>query len=195
MGMPSGNAITVSIGGRDVRTLRDILPTSPGLQILFVAKTPSPISVEKGHYFQGRQGQLFWRRLKEYGLLDHETGFEDDLLLEHGYGLTDIVKEPHSFGDEPSNREYSEGFLRILELVRTHRPKVVVFVYKKVLDEVIRLGFGVEKKSTYGFNQSLEPRFGTRVFVFPLPGTPCTKAQAASAMRGLVIECNRKTLA
>lgn len=81
-----------------------------------------------GHYFQGRHGKNFWNSLKKHGLLQPTTGFEDDSFLENGYGLTDIVKTPRPFGKEPSTREYMEGAARILELIRAHRAKVVVFV-------------------------------------------------------------------
>ena len=134
---------------------------------------------------------MFWNRLKEYGLLKPTTAFEDDSLLTHHYGLTDIVKVPRAFGDEPSDAEYRAGLQRILELVRSHRPKVVVFVYKRVLDQIVRFGFGVKAKSTYGFNPSLEEHFGTRVFAFPLPGTPCTAEQAMVAMQELSTICGR----
>jgi G:T/U-mismatch repair DNA glycosylase len=183
------NAMTITVDGRKVRTLRDILPTRPGLRVLFVAKTPAPVSVEAGHYFQGLQGRMFWNRLKEYGLLQPTTPYEDDSLLQHQYGLTDIVKVPREYGNEPSDAEYKVGLNRILELVRIHRPKVVVFVYKRVLDQILRFGFDIRTKASYGFNPSLENRFDARVFAFPLPGTPCTAAQAASAMRELVVAC------
>jgi G:T/U-mismatch repair DNA glycosylase len=131
-----------------ILTLRDILPAFPGLRALFVAKTPAPSSVGVGHYFQGRQGKSFWSSLRKYGLLERTTGFEDDLLLEHGYGLTDIVKVPRAFGEEPSLQEYRDGLPRILELIRTHQPKVVAFVYKGVLDTIIRLQYGGKQKRT-----------------------------------------------
>ncbi len=107
------NAITVRVDGREFRTLRDLLPESPGLDILFVAKTPAPESVQKGHYFQGKQGRSFWKMLKQYGILTPTTDFEDDILLQHGYGLTDIAKEPRPFGQEPSREEYRTGARRI----------------------------------------------------------------------------------
>ena len=157
--------------------------------MLFVAKVPTPRSVNAGHYFQGRQGQMFWNRLREYGLLIPTTEFEDDSLLDHGYGLTDIVKVPRDYDDEPSNAEYREGLHRILDLFRLHRPNVVVFVYKKVLDQILRFGFGISAKSSYGFNPFLETQFGTRVFAFPLPGTPCKAAQAVVAMQELRQMC------
>ncbi len=179
------NSTNIIVDGREVRNLRDILPANPGLRILFIAKTPAPISVKAGHYFQGTQGRMFWNRLIEYKLLRPTTPFEDDSLLDHQYGLTDIVKVARAYGNEPSDAEYAAGTQRILELVRVHRPKVVVFVFKRVLDQVLRFGLGITKKSGYGFNPSLESLFQSRVFAFPLPGTPCTSEKAECAMREL----------
>lgn len=63
--------ISLSVNGKTVDTLRDILPEdNRKLIILFIAKTPAPKSVDAGHYFQGRQGQMFWNKLKEYGILE-----------------------------------------------------------------------------------------------------------------------------
>ncbi len=176
----------ITVAGRQVRTLSDILPSSPGLRMLFVAKTPALKSVEVGHYFQGRHGRNFWNRLKEYSLLRPTTQFEDDSLLDHGFGFTDIVKVPRDFGEEPSDSEYLAGAGRILDLIQAHRPRVVVFVYKRVLDQIVRLRFGVTSRATYGFNAEFEALFGSRVFAFPLPGTPCPAHAAVEAMSELV---------
>jgi G:T/U-mismatch repair DNA glycosylase len=177
---------TVRVEGREVPTLSDILPTAGPMKMLIVAKTPAPISVEAGHYFQGRQGRMFWNRLHDYGLLTTPPGaYEDDFLLEHGYGLTDIVKAPRSYGSEPSDEEYREGLERILELVAHLQPAVVMFVYKRVLDQISRLSFSRREKSQYGFNASLDPLLGSRAFVFPMPGTHCTRAEADIAMTSL----------
>jgi len=178
--------ISLKVNWEKVDTLDDILPKKPGLKILFVAKTPAPISVRVGHYFQGRQGRMFWNKLIEYEILKVPHGdFEDDHLLEHGYGITDIVKVPRSFGNEPSKEEYQEGLERILGLIQRHKPKVIVFVYKKVLDQILKLGFNLRIKSVYGFNPELKSRFGSEVFVFPMPGTPCTVETASRAMTEL----------
>jgi len=189
----TGNAITLRVDGREFRTLRDLLPESPGLNILFVGKTPAPESVQKGHYFQGKQGRSFWRILRQYRILVPTTDFEDDALLQHGYGLTDIVKEPRPFGDEPSPEEYQAGASRILGHIRVHRPKVIVFVYKRVLDQIIQFEFGITKRARYGFNEQLEHYFGCRVFVFPLPGTSCTRELAKAAMEELAAACGEFT--
>lgn len=180
------NATTIVVDGRKVRTLRDLLPEEPGLRALFVAKTPALVSVKAGHYFQGAQGKAFWKRLREYGLLKPTTPFEDDSLLAHGFGITDIVKVPRNYGDEPSDAEYRAGVDRVLALIGVHRPSVVVFVYKGVLDKMLKLKFFITKKAVYGINPDLEAKFGAPVFAFPLPGVgSCTREQAAKAMREL----------
>jgi hypothetical protein len=127
--------------------------------------------------------------LKQYAILKPATEFEDDVLLQHRYGLTDIAKMPRPFGHEPSPEEYRTGAHRILELIRVHTLKVTVFVYKRVLDKIIKFEFGITERSTYGFNQDLEHYFGCRVFAFPLPGTSCTREQATAAMQKLATAC------
>jgi len=176
----------INVSGKDVTTLADILPEKGLLEILFIAKTPAMISVEIGHYFQGKQGTMFWNRLSEYNILKVPFGkFADDFLLENGYGITDIVKVPRNYGNEPSNEEYKLGLERILGVIKKHNPKVIIFVYKKVLDNIISLNFGIEFKSVYGFNPNLEKHFNSKVFVFPMPGTPCKTEQAVKAMTEL----------
>lgn len=48
---------TIIIDEKSHNTLADILPDEGHLKILFIAKTPAPVSVNIGHYFQGRQGR------------------------------------------------------------------------------------------------------------------------------------------
>jgi TDG/mug DNA glycosylase family protein len=184
-----GNQQIIIVRGREILTLRDMLPPTPCLRVLLVGKAPAPSSVELGHYFQGTMGKTFWSILKRRKLLKSTNGFEDDSLVAQGYGMTDVVKVPHPFNDEPSDDEYREGAAHVLELLRTYRPRVVVFVYKKALDMMARLQFGMERKSTYGFNDSLEAHFGARVFAFPLPGVPCRSAEAKIALDELVNAC------
>ena len=108
--------ITIDVEGKTVETLSDILPDKPGLKILLIAKTPAIKSVNKGHYFQGPQGRMFWNRLAEYNILNVPFGeFEDEYLLDNDIGITDIVKVPRNFGNEPSDVEYRQGLQRILD--------------------------------------------------------------------------------
>jgi hypothetical protein len=50
----ANNRVTININGKEFETLADLLPESGPLNILFIAKTPALISVEAGHYFQGK---------------------------------------------------------------------------------------------------------------------------------------------
>jgi TDG/mug DNA glycosylase family protein len=165
----------LEIDGQTVTTLADILPARGPLRVLFVGKTPSPVSVEAGHYFQGRMGKGLWKRLDEVGLLSSTPGeYPDDLLLAHGFGMTDVCKVPRPFGDEPSEAEYTAGWERVGGIIAATRPRILAFVYKGALDRVLKYSFGWEHKSGYGFNDDLMRTFGRRVFAFPLPGVACT---------------------
>lgn len=178
--------IRITVDGKSHDTLADILPDKGQLKLLFIAKTPAMISVNAGHYFQGRQGRMFWNKLADYNILKVPHGkFEDDYLLTNDYGLTDIVKVPRDYGTEPSAEEYRNGLQRIMSLIEKHKPKVIVFVYKRVLDNITRLNFGLQSKAIYGFNSQLEKLFASKVFVFPMPGTPCTTVESVSSMTKL----------
>lgn len=169
------HCIEMEVDGRVVVTLADILPERGPLRVLFVGKTPSPASVEAGHYYQGRMGKGLWKRLDEYGVLPAVSGeFGDDRLLACGFGMTDLCKAPRPFGEEPTEHEYVEGWERVSGVVAAFRPRILVFVYKGALDKVLRYSFGWDHKSEYGFNDDLMRTFGRRVFAFPLPGTACT---------------------
>jgi G:T/U-mismatch repair DNA glycosylase len=122
--------VTIRVGDGEAVTLEDIVPARGPMKMLMIGKRPASVSVEAGHYFQGQQGRMFWNRMTEYELLDvPPESFEDDVLLTHGYGLTDIVKAPGQYGDEPSDAEYREGLERILELVARLEPQVLLYVY------------------------------------------------------------------
>lgn len=178
---------TIIINGVKHKTLKDIFPkTKIPLKILFIAKTPVLKSVEIGHYFQGQQGQFFWSQLREYEILKFKANtFEDENLLDNNCGFTDIVKIPRNFGNEPTAEEYKAGLERILKNIEDYQPKVIVFVYKKVLDNILKYGFGVKEKSVYGVNADLKKKFKSQVFVFPMSGTPCTRTQKLQAMEDL----------
>lgn len=178
--------IKIKVDNKEYYTLADILPEKGNLDILFIAKTPALVSVDAGHYFQGKQGTMFWNRLSDYNILKVTNGdFADNHLLSNNYGITDIVKVPRNYGNEPSDDEYRQGLKRILETIEKYNPKVIVFVYKAVLDKIINLNFGIKIKSNYGFNPELDKYFNSKVFVFPMPGTPCKSDEAIKEMTKL----------
>jgi double-stranded uracil-DNA glycosylase len=176
----------IAVDGAVVPTLADILPERGTLRALFIGKTPSPASVDAGHYFEGRMGKGLWKRLSDAEILSPAPGgFADDALLDAGFGVTDLCKVPRPFGDEPGRGEYEEGWARVSDLAQRLRPRILVFVYKGSLDKVLHYSFGWEHKSGYGFNDDLMRTFGRRVFAFPLPGVACTAREAQRHMADL----------
>lgn len=175
--------IQIQVDGNNLNTLQDILPSNEKLKALFIGKVPTPLSVNEGHYFQGRQGKMFWNKLQKYEILNVPTGsYEDEQLLGHKYGMIDIVKIPRVYGTEPTQSEYENGAKRVLNIIDIYKPMVIIFIYKKVLDKILEYEFDIHNRSHYGFNEELEEIFDSKVFVFSMPGTPCNKEDADQYM-------------
>ncbi len=93
---------------------------------------------------------MFWNKLVENGILSVTPNtFEDENLLYHGYGITDIVKEPREFGNEPTRQEYQNGLKQIQQIIEKYKADITVFVYKRVLDNILKLGYGIKTKSYF----------------------------------------------
>ncbi len=118
------------IGGHSTETLVDLPPLRN--RLLFVGLNPSPVSVEAGHYHQGRLGKMFWRRLITAGLLPPETPIEtaDDALMAAGHGITDLLKGPTP-RDEATDVELRSGVGPLWQKIAIWRPAAILFVYKR----------------------------------------------------------------
>ena len=101
-------------------------------RLLFVGLNPSPVSVEAGHYHQGRLGRTFWRRLMLAKLLPEATPIEtaDDALVAAGHGITDLRNVP-SPRDEATDAELTAGVGLLWQKISVWRPAAVVFIYKR----------------------------------------------------------------
>jgi TDG/mug DNA glycosylase family protein len=121
------------VDGIAVPTLADLPPMRD--RLLFVGLNPSPVSVESGHYFQGRLGQAFWRRLMLAGVLPPGTPIEtaDDALVAAGHGLTDLIKAPTA-RDEATDDVLRAGVGPLWQKIALWRPGAVVFIYKRAAD-------------------------------------------------------------
>jgi TDG/mug DNA glycosylase family protein len=127
---PGEHRATLVVDGVPTETLADLPPLRDHL--LFVGLNPSPVSVEAGHYHQGRLGRTFWRRLMLATVLPPGTAVEsaDDTLMEAGHGITDLLKLPTP-RDEASDAELRSGVGPLWQKVAIWRPAAVVFVYKR----------------------------------------------------------------
>jgi TDG/mug DNA glycosylase family protein len=127
---PGPHRTTIDIDGTATETLADLPPTRDGL--LFVGLNPSPVSVQAGHYHQGRLGRRFWERLMRIGLIKPGTdpSEADDALLAAGHGITDLIKRP-SPRDEATDEELRHGVGPLWQKIALWRPGAIVFIYKR----------------------------------------------------------------
>ena len=127
---PGPHRTTLVIDGRPVETLADLPPLRD--RLLFVGLNPSPVSVEAGHYFQGRLGRAFWQRLITASILPPDTDLDtaDDALMAEGHGVTDLLKTPTP-RDEATDAVLRAGVGPLWQKVSIWRPAAVVFVWKR----------------------------------------------------------------
>jgi TDG/mug DNA glycosylase family protein len=127
---PGPHRTTVVIDGQPTKTLADLPPRRNGL--LFVGLNPSPVSVEAGHYHQGRLGRAFWGRLTLARILPIGTLPEaaDDALVAAGHGITDLLKRPTA-RDEATDADLTAGVGPLWQKTAIWRPAAVVFIYKR----------------------------------------------------------------
>ena len=130
---PGRHLATTLVDGLAVETLADLPPSRD--RLLFVGLNPSPVSVEAGHYHQGRLGRTFWRRLTLAGILPAGTPVEtaDDALLAAGHGITDLLKVPTA-RDEATDAALTAGVGPLWQKIALWRPAAVVFIYKRAAE-------------------------------------------------------------
>jgi TDG/mug DNA glycosylase family protein len=161
--------------GTEVETLADLLPADP--KIVCVGINPAPTSVAVGHYYQGRQGQRFFARLVQAGVLQPVSeGFEDDAAVAAGVGFTDLVKRPTARANEVRLDELRHG-REVLERKLAHAgTPALVFPFKAAAVALV---------GTFDGNGWLPRQFGgCRLFVMPGPYEKRASADATIAMLG-----------
>ncbi len=101
---------------------------APGLRVLFCGINPSLRSAEVGHHF-ARPGNRFYKTL-------HLAGFtprllapdEDERLLEHGVGVTNLVDRPTRGAADLSDGELRAGAQALAHLVERYEPRLLAVV-------------------------------------------------------------------
>ena len=120
------------MGGERITTLKELL--RPGLKAVIVGLNPSPLSVQRGHYWQGTHGQRLWSRLREWKLATLRPGREDEDAFAQGFGFADLVRRPTRNAAELSGRELSGAAPDLAGRLRQLAPgtPMVLFRYRKV---------------------------------------------------------------
>ena len=98
------------------------------LIVLFAGINPGLYTAAIGRHF-GRPGNRFWPALHDGGFTPRLfSPFENDLLLELGYGITNVVDRATARADELTSDELRAGGRRLAAKVKRWRPTVVAFV-------------------------------------------------------------------
>jgi len=162
--------------GTEYLTLRAVLPDSP--RAVIVGLNPSPVSVESGHYYQGRVGQRQLRRLASAGLFALPDGARtfEDAAVASGVGFTDIVKRP-TVGEKDlvaGELEHGRGILR--EKLEALGVPLVVCVFRHPVEALLGRGAA----GGPGLQQA-RTDWGARVFRMPGPFETPAKADLVMA--------------
>jgi TDG/mug DNA glycosylase family protein len=98
------------------------------LIVLFVGINPGLYTAAIGRHF-GRPGNRFWPALYGGGFTPRLfSPFENSLLLDLGFGITNIVERATVRADELTDDELRAGGRRLQVKVKRWRPTVVAFV-------------------------------------------------------------------
>lgn len=153
---PSKHEIQAAFG----TTLPDII--APDLRILFCGINPSLYSAAVGHHF-ARPGNRFWPTLHGAGFSDRLLSpFEDQSLLERGYGLTNIVERATATAAELTGEELVAGQRSLAAKVQRYRPHCLAVLGISAY----RTGFNQPKAA---MGQQPDTIDGTMVWVLPNP--------------------------
>lgn len=105
------------------KTIVDVI--GPGLSVLFCGINPGLYSGYTGHHF-ARPGNRFWPTLYAAGFTDRLLKpAEQQELLKHGYGITNLVERATATAAELTAAELLIGGQRLREKVEQYQPQVL----------------------------------------------------------------------
>lgn len=89
------------------KTVQDVI--APGLRLWFIGINPGLYTAAIGHHF-GRPGNRFWPVLYLSGFTERLLSpYEERVLLDYGYGITNLVSRATKSADELSPEELIQG--------------------------------------------------------------------------------------
>ncbi len=142
------------------KSVSDVI--APGLRILFCGINPGLYTAAVGHHF-ARPGNRFWPALHRAGLILRPLSpFEERELLDHGYGITNVVERATASAAELSAEEIVRGGSRLEKKVLEYRPCILAILGLGAY----RTAFGRPGAVPGPQNESLG---GARVWVLPNP--------------------------
>lgn len=119
---PTHAEILAAVG----KTLPDVI--GPGLRVLFIGINPGLYTAAIGHHF-GRPGNRFWPVLHAAGFTPRLLSpYEEQELLQYGYGITNLVARATNAADELTAAEQVEGGRILAEKVRLYTPAYAAFL-------------------------------------------------------------------
>jgi double-stranded uracil-DNA glycosylase len=96
---------------------------APGLKALFCGINPGLYTAAIGHHF-GRPGNRFWLALHLGGFTPRLLSpYEERLLLEWGWGITNLVNRATARADQLTRADLLEGGRQLVEKIETYRPR------------------------------------------------------------------------
>ncbi|MER3432684.1 MAG: G/U mismatch-specific DNA glycosylase [Leptolyngbya sp. ERB_1_1] len=142
------------------QTLPDII--APNLKILFSGINPSLYSAAVEHHF-ARPGNRFWKAIHLAGFTDRLLSpFEDQTLLDRGFGLTNLAARATARADELTAEDLSIGHQSLAAKIEQYQPKYLamlgVSAYRSAFNQP-KARMGLQK----------EPLFHTKIWVLPNP--------------------------
>jgi TDG/mug DNA glycosylase family protein len=118
------------------RTVRDVI--APDLHVLFCGINPGLYTAATGHHF-ARPGNRFWPTLHAAGFTDRLLDpSEERLLLDRGYGITNVVPRTTATAAELAPAELIAGGEALQQKVLEWRPRILavlgVTAYRAAFD-------------------------------------------------------------
>jgi double-stranded uracil-DNA glycosylase len=156
------------------KTVPDVI--AEGLAVLFCGINPGLYTAAVGHHF-ARPGNRFWPALHAAGFTERVLApHEERLLLDLGYGITNVAARATATADELSADELIEGGARLAARVRRYRPRFLAV-----------LGIGAYRSAFAKPRAALglqEEKIGsTRIWILPNPSGLNAHYRAADLAR------------
>ncbi len=156
---------------------------SKNAKILFVGINPHPGSYRRGVPFSNNK--MFWYLLNRAGLLDEVEGdlqsdeslkriYDEDFVPKYALNFVNLVDRPTRDVTELKKGESQAGTKRVLEIIRTGKPKVVCFIGKITLNT-----FRGSRVCDYGWQENIG---NSKVYLmhFPIRGPASVRIRELS---------------